>query len=96
MTTKTFEFTTWPCSDKYADDPKILQSAFKGLLGPERVKGLNTYVSSVASFRLDCVANPCANDSIFNGVDKEKSIGHGCLCTFHFCSHCAPTVTCSP
>lgn len=59
MTTKTFEFTTWPCSDKYADDPKILQSAFKGLLGPERVKGLNT---------------------IFNGVDKEKSIGHGCLC----------------
>jgi len=41
MTTKTFEFATWPCSDKYAHDPKTLQPAFGSLLGPERVKGLN-------------------------------------------------------
>ena len=45
MTAKTFEFITWPCSDKYADEPKILQPAFRGLLGPERVKGLNKYVT---------------------------------------------------
>ena len=43
MTKKTFEFVTWPCSDKYADDPKTLEPAFRGLLGPERVKGLNMY-----------------------------------------------------
>lgn len=43
MTTKkTFEFATWPCSDKYADDPKTIRSAFRALLGPERLKGLNT------------------------------------------------------
>jgi len=42
MTTKTFEFGTWPCSDKYADDPKTLHSAFRGLLWPESVEGLNS------------------------------------------------------
>ena len=42
--TKTFEFATWPCTDKYADDPKTLEPAFRRLLWPERVKGLNRYV----------------------------------------------------
>lgn len=44
MSKKTFEFATWPCSDKYADDPKTIQPAFRGLLGPRRVKGLSTMI----------------------------------------------------
>lgn len=42
--TKTFEFATWPCTDKYADDPKTLEPAYRKLLWPERVKGLNRHV----------------------------------------------------
>ena len=85
MSKKTFEFATWPCSDKYANDPKTIQPAFRGLLGPERVKGLNTYER--AKHCPACAANTCAYDSIFTGVDKEKQNGRAVLCTFHFCCH---------
>ena len=36
----------------------------------------------MATPRLACAANPCTN-SISIGVNKERKIGHGCLCKFH-------------
>lgn len=95
MTTKTFEFATWPCSDKYADEPKILQPAFRGLLGPERVKGLNTYVTKswlhlVWLVQLTHVptVSPLAS------TKRERSV-MAAYVNF-ILSHCVPMVTCSP
>lgn len=39
--TTTIEITYWSCSDAYAQNPTMLDSALKQLLGPDRLKGLN-------------------------------------------------------
>ncbi|KAI9465560.1 hypothetical protein BJY52DRAFT_590770 [Lactarius psammicola] len=76
MTTKkTFEFATWPCSDKYADDPKTAQPAFRGLLEPERVKGLNTIFIGVDKEKQNGRAVLCwdsLQDHLNFIADKER------------------------
>jgi len=75
MTKKTFEFATWQCSDKYADDPKTIQPAFRGLLGPERVKGLNTIFTGVDKEKQNGRAVLCwdsLQDHLNFLADKER------------------------
>jgi hypothetical protein len=39
--TTTIEITYWPCSETYAQNPTMMDSVFRQLLGPDRLKGLN-------------------------------------------------------
>jgi len=78
--TKTFEFATWPCTDKYVDNPKMLQPAFRGLLWPERVKGLNSISNGVDKERLNGHGFLCwdsVQDHLDYIADKERQASVG-------------------
>ncbi|KAI0269752.1 hypothetical protein BC834DRAFT_967496 [Gloeopeniophorella convolvens] len=45
--TSTFEVTYWPCSDKYKQNPTMMEKAFKQLLGPDGPGGLNQIFNGI-------------------------------------------------